>query len=59
MEDRFRCREGTVGRAFLDEDKDFGEAFNDNLRSALRRQRPYDEACAMSLACDLTSSTGY
>jgi len=48
-----------VGRAFLDEDKDFGEAFNDNLRSALRRQRPYDEACAMSLACDLTSSTGY
>jgi len=47
-----------VGRAFLDEDKDFGEAFNDNLRRALRRQRPDDEACAMNLARDLTSSTG-
>ena len=32
VEDRFRCREGTVGRAFVDEDKDFGEAFNGNLR---------------------------
>jgi len=49
---------GTVGCAFLDEDKDFGEAFNDNLRRALRRQRPDDEACAMNLARDLTSSTG-
>jgi len=47
-----------VGRAFLDADKDFGEAFNDNLRKALRRQRPHHDTCAMSLARDLTSSTG-